>query len=342
MKSFGVGADLRHQGQSFAGIQYALAKLQCFNSECLYEGRNRLQDAILITIRPIIIARAFAAFFCGVLAGWLVVCFMLVHEGTDIGDLCRLVTLWLPVAAVYSVIIVAASHRLLARFAPTLLLLLGCVVGLLPFFGFWPPYYPSFRPLIFGVHLAAIAIAGSAWVLVVLLATRLGLKRVGPVAIGLAAGMAVGFFLGTAVTRHDEPIVVIHNTTDETLRGVNFQTDFHNSLDGIPGAVSYGINELQPHDSFIMRLSSHRPTGLNVGATTAGGKKLSSEKVHVASHGVLFAVVSSDGITLQYERFFGSPPSLSGSELTLLFFLLACAVGGFLAWTSFRKRRVSA
>ena len=291
-----------------------------------------------------IIARAFAAFFGGVLAGWLVVCFMMRHEGTDIADMRRFVTLWLPVAAVYSVIIITASHRLLARFAPTLLVLLGCVVGLLPFFGFafWPPYYPAFRPLIFGVHLAAIAIAGSAWVLVVLLATRFGLKRVGPVAIGLAAGMAVGFFLGTTVMRQDEPIVVIHNTTDETLRGVNFQTDFHNSLDGIPGAVSYGINELQPHDSFIMRLSSHRPTGFNVVATTAGGKKLSSEKVYVASHGVLFAVVSSDGIRLQYERFFGSRPILSGSELTILFCLLACAVGGFLAWTSFRKRRVSA
>src|SRR6266487_3858966 len=137
----------------------------------------RMEEEIVITVRPMRIARAFAAFFCGVLAGWLVVGFMLVHEGTDIGDLRRLVTLWLPVAAVYSVIIVAASHRLLARFAPTLLLLLGCVVGLLPFFGFWPPYFvrPAFLPLFLGVHLAAVAIAWSAWVLIVLLATRMGL-----------------------------------------------------------------------------------------------------------------------------------------------------------------------
>jgi hypothetical protein len=216
-----------------------------------------MEEEIVITVRPMRIARAFAAFFCGVLAGWLVVaCFMMVHDGADIGGVLWLVTLWLPVAAVYSVIIVAASHRLLARFAPTLLLLLGCVVGLLPFFGFWPPYFvkPAFLPLFLGVHLAAVAVAGSAWVLVVLLATRLGLKRVGPVAIGLAAGMAVGFFLGTTVARHDEPIVVIHNTTDETLRWVSFQTDFHKSLDGIPGSESYSINELQPHHSFIMRL----------------------------------------------------------------------------------------
>jgi len=296
-----------------------------------------------IIIRPKIIARAFAAFFCGVLASWLVVAyFMRFHQGTDIGEVRRLVTLWLPVAAVYSVIIVAASHRLLARFAPTLLLLLGCVVGLLPFFGFWPPYYPSFRPLILGVHLAAVAIAGSAWVLVVLLATRLGLKRVVPVAVGLAAGMAVGFFLGAMVTRHNEPIVVIHNATGETLRSVFFQTDFHTSIDGVPGVEGYSVHELQPHNTSMMRLSSHRSTALTMRAFTAGGKKLSSEKVYVASHGVLFAVVSSDGITLQYERFFGSPPRLSGSELTLLFFLLACAVGGLLAWTSLRKRRVSA
>src|SRR6266542_3516314 len=146
----------------------------------------RMEEEIVITVRPMRIARAFAAFFCGVLTGWPVVaCYMMVHDGADIGSVLRFVTLWLPVAAVYSVIIVAASHRLLARFAPTLLLLLCCVVGLPPFFGFWPPYYPTFRPLILGVHLAAVAIAGSAWVLVVLLATRFGLKRVGPIAIGL-------------------------------------------------------------------------------------------------------------------------------------------------------------
>ena len=38
-------------------------------------------------------------------------------------------------------------------------------------------------------------------------------------------------------------------------------------------------------------------------ATTAGGRELPSEKVNVASKGVVFASVSSDGITLQqYER----------------------------------------
>ena len=108
-----------------------------------------MEEEIVIIVRPMRIARAFAAFFCGVLAGWLVIaCFMMVHDGVDIGGVLRLVTLWLPVAAVYSVVIVAASHRLLARFAPTLLLLLGCVVGLLPFLGYWPPYFPDFRPLI--------------------------------------------------------------------------------------------------------------------------------------------------------------------------------------------------
>ena len=114
------------------------------------------------------------------IAGWLAVgCFMLLHDRAGVGDVLWLVTLWLPVAAVYSVIIIAASHRLLARFAPTLLLLLGVVVGLLPFFGFWPPYFvrPAFLPLFLGVHLAAVAIAWSAWVLIVLLATRMGLTN---------------------------------------------------------------------------------------------------------------------------------------------------------------------
>jgi hypothetical protein len=126
------------------------------------------------------VARAFAAFCCGVIVGWAAVgCFMVVHDRAGIGEVLWLVTLWLPVAAVYSVIIVAASHRLLARFAPTLLLVLGCVVGLLPFLGFWPPYFvtPAFFPLFLGIHLAAVAIAGSAWVLIVLLATRMGLAN---------------------------------------------------------------------------------------------------------------------------------------------------------------------
>jgi hypothetical protein len=34
---------------------------------------------------------------------------------------------------------------------------------------------------------------------------------------------------------------------------------------------------------------------LNVSATTAEGKQLSSDKVHIASHGVAFALVSPDG-----------------------------------------------
>ena len=129
------------------------------------------------------------------------------------------------------------------------------------------------------------------------------MKRVVPVAVGLAAGMAVGFFLGAMVTRHDEPIVVIHNATDETLRSVFFQTDFHPTfIRRIPATEGYSINELQPHHTSTMRLSSHRPTGFKVDATTAGGKKLSSEKVNVASRDVVFALISSDGIKLQSER----------------------------------------
>ena len=129
------------------------------------------------------------------------------------------------------------------------------------------------------------------------------MKRVVPVAVGLAAGMAVGFFLGAMVTRHDEPIVVIHNATDETLRSVSFQTDFHPTfIRRIPATEGYSINELQPHHTSTIRLSSHRPTGFKVDATTAGGKKLSSEKVNVESQGVVLALISSDGIKLQSER----------------------------------------
>jgi len=127
-------------------------------------------------------------------------------------------------------------------------------------------------------------------------------KHVVPVAVGLAAGMAVGFFLGAMVARHDEPMVVIHNATDETLRWVCIRPDFIKNLRGVPTVEVYCTDKLQPHKTLTQRLSSHRPTALNVDATTAGGKKLSSEKVYVASRGVVFALVSSDGITLQSVR----------------------------------------
>ena len=106
------------------------------------------------------------------------------------------------------------------------------------------------------------------------------MKRVVPVAVGLAAGMAVGFFLGAMVTRHDEPIVVIHNATDETLRWVSIQTDFHPTfIRRVPTGETYSINELQPHHTSTMRLSSHRPTGLKVDATTAGAKSFRARRL---------------------------------------------------------------
>jgi len=126
------------------------------------------------------IVRAFTLFWFSVIAGWVAVgCFMVIHDRSDFASLLWLVTLWLPVAALYSVIIVLGSRRLLARFAPTLLALLGVVVGLLPFVGFWPPYFvtPRFLPLIFGIHLAAVAVSASIWLLVVLAATKMGLTR---------------------------------------------------------------------------------------------------------------------------------------------------------------------
>ena len=42
---------------------------------------------------------------------------------------------------------------------------------------------------------------------------------------------------------------------------------------------------------------------LNLVATKPGGRELPSEKVNITSQGVVFALISSDGITLQqYER----------------------------------------
>lgn len=132
------------------------------------------------------------------------------------------------------------------------------------------------------------------------------MKRVVPVAVGLAAGIALGFLLWAMVTRHDEPIVVVHNATDETLRSVCVQTDFHKSFHIIhgyrPGTESYCIDELRPHQTSAMRLSSRRPTGLSVEATTADWKKVPGKKINVESPSVLFVLVSFDGITLDYEN----------------------------------------
>src|SRR5262245_26924481 len=100
------------------------------------------------------------------------------------------------------------------------------------------------------------------------------MKRVVPVTVGLAVGMAVGFFLGAMVTRHDEPLVVIHNATDETLRSVCIRPGVTKKLWGRPEARIYSIDKLQPHHTWTERLASHRPTALNVEATTEGGKKL--------------------------------------------------------------------
>jgi hypothetical protein len=113
-----------------------------------------------------------------------------------------------------------------------------------------------------------------------------------PVAIGIAAGALVGFFLGAMVTRHGEPAVVIRNATDAPLHAISITTDI---------GGSYCIPELQPHSTSRVRVSSHRSMALNVSATTADGKELSSEKIYIAWQGVVFALVSSDGITLQYE-----------------------------------------
>jgi hypothetical protein len=128
------------------------------------------------------------------------------------------------------------------------------------------------------------------------------MKRVVLVAVGVAAGMAVGFFLWAMVTRHDEPIVVVHNATDETLRSVCIRPDDTKNLWGVPEVSVYCIDKLQPHQTSTVRLSSRRPTGLNVEAATAGGKEFSGKKIYVESHGVVFALVSFDGITLHYEN----------------------------------------
>src|SRR5215469_4778174 len=88
-----------------------------------------------------------------------------------------------------------------------------------------------------------------------------------------------------------------------TLRAVQIWTDFHKPLFGVPEGASYGKDKLEPHHTWTEQLMwSHTPTALHVGARTVGGKELSSEKVNVASRDVVFALVSSDGITLQRER----------------------------------------
>ena len=100
------------------------------------------------------------------------------------------------------------------------------------------------------------------------------MKRIVPVAVGLAAGMAAGFFLGAMVTRHGGPTVVIHNATDKTLPGVSITTDFHKSyhIHGgyIPEVEGYFIDKLQPHETLIDRMLSHRPMALTVRATSRG------------------------------------------------------------------------
>ena len=106
------------------------------------------------------------------------------------------------------------------------------------------------------------------------------------------------------LTRHGESTVVILNATNGPLHNVTVATDL--GLKGwrpfrVPERGSYNFEfELQPHTISLVRLSSHRRTALSVRATTANGKKLSSDQVYINYQGVVFALVSSDGVALQY------------------------------------------
>src|SRR5690242_3808366 len=102
-----------------------------------------------------------------------------------------------------------------------------------------------------------------------------------PVAIGIAAGMVVGLFLGAGFVRHGEPVVVVRNATEGTLHRISITTD----VDG-----SYYVPELKPHHTSSVRVSSHRAMALTVSATTADDKELSSDKIYIASQGVVFAL----------------------------------------------------
>ena len=118
------------------------------------------------------------------------------------------------------------------------------------------------------------------------------------------------------VTQHGEPVVVIYNATDETLQRVMITADVGKSFNircrYIPGVEGWSFLDLPPHETYTARMSSHGPMALKVDATTAGGRELPSEKVSVASQGVVFASVSSDGITLQ--QYNGEKPNQSISQ----------------------------
>ena len=63
---------------------------------------------------------------------------------------------------------------------------------------------------------------------------------------------------------------------------------------------SYSVPDLPAHKSNRVHVSG-RPKALRVSATTEAGRDLSSEEIYVTSEGVVFALVSSDGITVDYE-----------------------------------------
>jgi hypothetical protein len=106
---------------------------------------------------------------------------------------------------------------------------------------------------------------------------------------GLVFGTAGGF-LGYELAHAGEPSVIVRNLTRSPIR-VRLNTDI---------GESYPVEEIAVAESHRIRISG-RDKALWITVTTATGDTRKSEEIYVTSQGTVFAAVSDQSITIDYE-----------------------------------------
>jgi|SRR4051794_4922474 hypothetical protein len=121
------------------------------------------------------------------------------------------------------------------------------------------------------------------------------LKRILPFLSGLILGAIVfgacGAFFGYSFAITNQPAVVLLNTTAVAIPNLRVETDV---------GESYSVVDLPPRKSRRIQIAG-REKLVWIVATTPSGETLTSDKVYVTSQGIIFAVISEQAITIDYE-----------------------------------------
>jgi hypothetical protein len=114
----------------------------------------------------------------------------------------------------------------------------------------------------------------------------LGGLVVGAVVFGSTAG-----FVAYNLAHVGEPSVIVRNLTKFPITQVRIETDV---------GESYALNEIAAAESRRAQISGGDKL-VWVVATTSTGETRESEHIYVTSHGTVFAAVTEQSITIDYE-----------------------------------------